>query len=339
MKPRVTWLIVLFLFIILPTLLLSAPTLRWSQNLGPQAGSNPLGNSCRGVYPASQVMSSCLTHRPTTSNPSPRSHKRHSFDYTISLSQRMLSVVQGENATADLNVILNRGSSEMVMLAALSSPPGASVELTPNTGMPSYSSKITLMTSSLTAPGNYTLEILGVSASGLIKSTTLSLSVMSGFHDVTVSHLQSPTTAIVGDLVRVNVTVANYGSFSETLDVQIQVNGTLTAEIGSVQVQRLGQAVVALSWNTTGYSPGAYSIIARVTLVKGEENLGNNSQAGNIVLSSRPQTPSAQPVPTLPIRQTALIIAIAAVEAIVATYLFVRSRRGHGKSLEGLQAS
>jgi hypothetical protein len=332
LKSRVTWLIVLFLFIILPTLLLSAPTLTWSQRLGPRAGPNPLGNGCWGVYSASQLMPSCLAHRPTTSNPSPESHKRHSFDYTISLSQRMLSVVQGESATAELNVILNRGLSEMVMLAALSSPPGASVELTPNTGMPSYSSKITLTTSSLTASGNYTLEILGVSASGLVKSTTLSLTVMPGVHNVTVSHLQSPTTAVVGDLVLVNVTVANHGSFSETLDVQIQVNGTLTAEIGSVQVQRLGQAVVALGWNTTGYSPGAYSIIARVTLVKGEENLGNNSQVANIVLKSRPQTPSAQPVPTLPIRQSALIIAIAAVEATAATYLFVRSRRRHGKA-------
>jgi len=204
--------------------------------------------------------------------------------------------------------------------------------------MPSYSSTIILRTSSLTALGNYTLEILGVSSSGLVKTTTLSLTVMSGVHDVTVSHLQSPTTGIVGDLVRVNVTVANHGLLSETLDVQIMVNGTSTAEIGSVQVQRLGQTAVALIWNTTGYAPGAYSIIARVTLVKGEENLGNNSQAANIVLKSRPQTPSAQPVPALPIRQTTLIIAIAAVEAIVATYLFARSRIGHGKSLEGLQA-
>ena len=329
---------VLFFLIILPTLVSSVPTLGRPRSPPDQAGSSLLGKNCPGRYPASQVMSSCLVQGPTTSNHDRRSSRTRSFDYTISLNQRVISVVQGETASTKLNVVLNKGPSENVMLATLDSTPGTSVELTPNTGMPSYSSTIILTTGSITAPGNYTLEILGVSSSGLVKSTTLSLTVLPLVHDVAISHLESPTTAMVGDLVRVNVTVANYGSLSETFDVQLLVNDTLATEIGRVQVQKMVQSVVVLNWNTTGYSPGTYTIIVRVTLVKGEENLGNNSQTGNIVLKSTPQTPTAQPVPALPIRQTTLIIAIAAVEAIVATYLFVRSRRGHRKSLEEIQA-
>jgi hypothetical protein len=191
------------------------------------------------------------------------------------------------------------------------------------------------MTVNASAEAALGLSVVTVLASvmDIQESATLSVLIIPEIHDLVIISSSVPQSAIIGNVVEVNATVANYGSMSETFDLQVYANETLAAERQAITLVPLALDSITLSWNTTGFLSGSYDIIVRVHPVLQETNLGNDSfLAGRVLLE---QGSNAKPTPPPPasgsglpglIYGRELVIIGALSEVVVVVLLFVRAR-------------
>jgi CARDB len=191
------------------------------------------------------------------------------------------------------------------------------------------------MTVNASAEAGLGLSEVTVSANGrdVQESAILFLLIIPEIRDLVITSASVPPNAVVGSLVEVNVTVANYGSVSETFDLRVYANETLAGEREAIALLPLALENMTLSWNTTGFLVGSYDVVVRVQPVVQETNLGNESfHAGQILLEKGPNpTPTPPPaagVSSLPaVANGREIVIIAAIlEATGAVLLFVRAR-------------
>ena len=104
--------------------------------------------------------------------------------------------------------------------------------------------------------------------------------------DVAVTALSAPASAVQGDLVPVDVTVANPGDYMETFTVAL-TDTTAVAPIGAQTVTGLApgaSATLSFTWNTAAASPGAHILQAQASAVSGETNLANNSKTTTVTI-------------------------------------------------------
>jgi len=109
------------------------------------------------------------------------------------------------------------------------------------------------------------------------------------FHDVAVKKIElSATKVYEGESIRIEVTVANYGNYSESFDVTVYYNETVIATKFVRDLGERGELILDFFWNTTGVPTDAsYIIKAEVSTVLGETNLENNVMSSGFV-SVRP---------------------------------------------------
>jgi len=98
------------------------------------------------------------------------------------------------------------------------------------------------------------------------------------FHDVAaISVASSATEVYAGEMVNVTVVVKNEGTVDETFNVTAYYDDTA---IGTKKVTDLApeaNMTLAFTWNTTGVSPGNYTISATAEPVYGETDLTDNT--------------------------------------------------------------
>jgi len=103
-------------------------------------------------------------------------------------------------------------------------------------------------------------------------------------HDVAVANVTASTgQAFTGDPLGICVEVSNLGDFDETFNVTVYA-GTL--KIGGQDFLHLGthlNQTVCFFWDTSGLSPGNYTIWAIANPVPGETNLENNWLTDGVV--------------------------------------------------------
>ena len=88
-----------------------------------------------------------------------------------------------------------------------------------------------------------------------------------GSHRVEFQNLQLPAKFESGDSVKINVTVANTGDFNENLSVSLSYNPLI-----GTQAVSLGPGIsktITYTWNTTGVTPGNYSLTLSATGTSG----------------------------------------------------------------------
>jgi len=105
-------------------------------------------------------------------------------------------------------------------------------------------------------------------------------------HDVAVTAVSAPSSAVRGAAVAVDATVANQGNYAETFDI------TLTDTTGGVFIG--GQTVVGLApgaaqivsfaWDTTFASVGDHLLTAAASAVAGEVDLADNSRTATVTI-------------------------------------------------------
>jgi serine protease len=103
-------------------------------------------------------------------------------------------------------------------------------------------------------------------------------------HDVAVTGLSTPASAVQGDLVPVDVAVFNPGDYGETFDVTLS-DLTDGVVIASETVAGLGPGeseVVSFIWDTTAASAGNHVLEAEASAVPDETKLANNSQTAGL---------------------------------------------------------
>jgi hypothetical protein len=153
------------------------------------------------------------------------------FDYTISLSPARASLVQGTNVSVIVMVSLSRGVAGPIELLVRGLPDGLAVSLTQSTGLPPFSSELGIVAGSVSPIGSFSIVVTGSSPTAGVRSASLSLTVNQAVHDVAILDLKAPAAGRPGDLLHVNVTVANHCSFVETVQVQLLANKTCWASI------------------------------------------------------------------------------------------------------------
>jgi len=117
------------------------------------------------------------------------------FDFSISATPNVISLQPGQNQTATVTVSLLSGTSQVVSLSVSGAPSGVTDSLSLGSGMPTFSSILTIMASNLAASGNYTLTLTG-SGGGQTHSTNVLLSIITPAVVVT-SNSSSPSSSFV----------------------------------------------------------------------------------------------------------------------------------------------
>jgi hypothetical protein len=107
---------------------------------------------------------------------------------------------------------------------------------------------------------------------------------VTGTHDVGVSNVISYKTVIgQGYAGNITVTTENLGTFTETFNLTLYVNAAYIAS-QNVTVSSGNSVNVTLTWDTTGFAYGNYTISAYAWPVPGETNTANNNCTGGWVV-------------------------------------------------------
>src|SRR2546421_7359019 len=218
-----------------------------------------------------------------------------SFDYRISLSQTSASLVQGTNISLAVSVSLSRGVAGPVGLSLRQIPDGLKVGLNPSSGEPPFDSQLSISAGPVSPIGSFTIIVTGSSPTAGVRRASLSLTVNQAVHDVPILDLKAPADGKPGDLLHVNLTIASYGPFLETVQVQLVANETRILAVESLSVKPLSTSIVDLVWNTAGYPATTYELSALALPVQGETILQNNSFGPVIV---RLTESSTRPAPS-----------------------------------------
>jgi len=105
-------------------------------------------------------------------------------------------------------------------------------------------------------------------------------------HDVAVTYISAPASAVVEDIVPIEVEVFNIGANSETFTLEVSYNTTVI-EARPVSLASLAFKTELYSWNTTGVALGSYTLKANATLA-GDINLANNVKTTTIEILPAP---------------------------------------------------
>jgi hypothetical protein len=111
-------------------------------------------------------------------------------------------------------------------------------------------------------------------------------------HDIAVTNVASPKKVIFQSFSgNVTTTIANNGNYSENVNVTVTaINSTGTPfTIGSftnVPLNSGTSADLTLTWNTTAFSKGNYTLYASADQVPGENNTADNNYTGGLVILS-----------------------------------------------------
>jgi len=204
---------------------------------------------------------------------------------------------------------------------------------------------MTIATHAETPVGRFNVTVLA-RGGGVEKSAILSLEILPFLHvvppvhDIAIVSASVPETATVGSIVVINATISNLGSVTENFELQAYANTTKVADQMLPELAPAAIDVTRLVWNTTGYSPGTYTIVVAVPPVQGELSLLDNSrEAGQIILTRNPGSgPGPSPAASgngqgfIYGRQLAILAAIA---EVVIVFLAVLRSKGKGSTGNG----
>ena len=103
----------------------------------------------------------------------------------------------------------------------------------------------------------------------------------SNLHDISIIQVDvSPTTAYIGELIEINVSVLNEGTDQEIFNVTAYANSTFVGS-ETCSLESNESILVTFLWDTQGYAKGDYLISAVATIVPGEEDVTDNTKAAS----------------------------------------------------------
>jgi hypothetical protein len=258
-------------------------------------------------------------------------------DFTIAPTPTVQTVTVGGSAQIQVFIAPQLGLTGNVTLRAEISTVGNPSNLPTvspifqsallNSTYPNATLTVTISTNANAATGVYTLLLTGFATSYTIThiaSVIIVVTTTTSPHDLAVSNVTPSTlTATVGTSIAITIQVKNLGKANETSIVQA-IAGDLTVAQQNITIAPGQNINVTLTWNTNGYSPGAYMIGGKVLAVKGETNFDNNlwRYATPVTLTS-----SNTSLLQNPYFEPSIIIALVAIVAIIAALLLQARRK------------
>jgi len=124
-------------------------------------------------YSNVEMMGQIFNNQPSTSM---GDEETFPFFFRISASPIKREIAAGSSTTYTLKVTLLNGATQLVTLAVLGLPTGATATFTPSSGYPTFSSTLKIITTTNTPSGTYTLTVVAT-GKGVANSTTVQLTV------------------------------------------------------------------------------------------------------------------------------------------------------------------
>jgi len=121
---------------------------------------------------------------------------------------------------------------------------------------------------------------------GIVDAYAALTYVSAPVHDVAVTAVSAPSSAVRGAAVAVDATVANQGNCPETFDVTLTdtTDGVLIGGQTVVGLAPGAAQIVSFAWDTTSASVGDHLLIAAASAVAGEVNLADNSRTATVTI-------------------------------------------------------
>jgi len=107
-------------------------------------------------------------------------------------------------------------------------------------------------------------------------------------HDVGVTGISCPLTAIQGDDVNMVVNIVNFGSKPETVNITVSYDDHLISHYINVSLDSKQSISLENSWNTANLELSTYRISAEATIYERDEYGGNNILQHYIDILARP---------------------------------------------------
>jgi CARDB len=131
-----------------------------------------------------------------------------------------------------------------------------------------------------------------------------------------VSTLQN--SAKVGSGVTINIIVQNLGKFTENITVVALAGDTSVAQQDVTNLAPGTNVTLTMTWDTSGYSPGSYTIGGKVLGVNGQTSFGNSLVRSATSLTLKAASTSVTSSSYFwPIIAAALVVIIAILGALI----------------------
>jgi len=113
--------------------------------------------------------------------------------------------------------------------------------------------------------------------------STHNIAIEYAIADVVTTNI-TPAKTIVGQgySILINTTIQNQGDYKETFNVTLYANTTATAT-QTVTLTSRNSTTITLTWNTTGFAKGNYTISAYATPVPGETDTADNNLVDGLI--------------------------------------------------------
>ena len=195
---------------------------------------------------------------PSNFNSFPRFKRRptHKFNFEVSVDPESGSAEPGGSVAATVTVRLISGSPEIVALSVSGLPSGASVSLSQQSGLPTFTSTMVINTSPTTPTDTYTITVIGTGG-GLSRSAAYTLTIY--------VYRSGTTTGIQGVTVKVDGSSYTTGPDGR---VQVAVSyGSHTVEVVSPYSPSSGTRYVFAQWSDGSTSnPRSITVTGDATL-------------------------------------------------------------------------
>lgn len=257
------------------------------------------------------------------------------FDFSLSASPPQQTVSPGASTTYAIQVSLVAGTAQNVALGVTGVPSGASASLNPISGSPTFSSILSVSTTSSVSPGQYVLTISG-SAGSQTHQTTVVL-VVGETPDFRIDVSPPSQTLTQGSTTSFSINVVALNGFNS--QVSLTVNGPPS---GASTAFTVPSSTPSFSSTLTVTVPDNSPTGSFTLTIMGSG--GGLTRVANIVLNINPQqtqtttTQTTQPGTGLfdLLQQNSLIvIAVLALLVILLAALAMRRRGSAAASGEG----
>lgn len=115
-------------------------------------------------------------------------------------------------------------------------------------------------------------------------------------HDIAIVDMSiSKAIAYVGEILSINVTVANHGNGTKTFELEVYYDSSLISNMQNLSLSASEHAIFAFSWNTSSIPEGFYELKS-IALLEADVDLSDNTYVyGVIQLKTKPEPPPPPP--------------------------------------------
>ena len=132
--------------------------------------------------------------------------------------------------------------------------------------------------------GSYRIIVYANDTSGNVGSSEEIYFTILIVHDVAIINIKcSPAEVYVGQIVNNTVFVKNEGTVTESFNVTTYANTTALDTLTVTDLFPSNQTTLVLTWNTTGFAKGNYTISAIADIVPSETDIIDNTYVDGIV--------------------------------------------------------